>query len=221
MVLEGKTISFLGDSITEGKGTTSVEKRFDSLIASRCRLKKVNNYGIGGTRIAYQRHPSAKARHDMDFCSRCFDIDRSSDVIVIFGGTNDYGHGDAPFGELTDTTRETFCGSVDYLCRTVRELYPSAICVFATPCRRKGDEGGSVSLSRPEDKPAIPLVSYVDAIITVAKRHGFAVLDLYRNLGINPNVKTDCDRYTVDGLHFNDAGHFAIANRMVNFLERL
>ena len=50
MDLKGKTINFLGDSITEGCGVTDIEaNRYDNVIKRNCQLKKVNNYGIGGT----------------------------------------------------------------------------------------------------------------------------------------------------------------------------
>ena len=83
MDLKGKTINFLGDSITEGCGVTDIEaNRYDNVIKRKCQLKKVNNYGIGGTRIAYQRHPSQKARYDQDFCARSYDMDKSADIII-------------------------------------------------------------------------------------------------------------------------------------------
>ena len=58
MKLNGKKINFLGDSITEGCGTSGKGHFFSDLIAADtgalCR-----NYGIGGTRIARQQKPSA------------------------------------------------------------------------------------------------------------------------------------------------------------------
>ena len=59
-------------------------------------------------------------------------MDPEADIIVVFGGTNDYGHGDAPFGEIGDKERTTFCGAVDYLINRIRELYPSALLVMVT-----------------------------------------------------------------------------------------
>ena len=99
-------INFLGDSITEGKGVTA-EDSFVGLVAARtgavCR-----NYGIGGTRIAKQRVPSEKARWDLDFMGRVAEMDPDADVIVVFGGTNDYGHGDAVMGTMADRSPNTF-----------------------------------------------------------------------------------------------------------------
>lgn len=47
----------------------------------------------------------------MYFCGRLDEMDKNADAVVVFGGTNDYGHGDAPFGLFTDRTDETFYGA--------------------------------------------------------------------------------------------------------------
>ena len=54
MELKGLTVNFLGDSITEGHGTTGVDKVFHQIIKEKYNLKYANNYGMGGTQIARQ-----------------------------------------------------------------------------------------------------------------------------------------------------------------------
>ena len=50
--------------------------------------------GISGSRFAAQRVPTLfELRADRHFVSRVDELDADSDVIVVFGGTNDYGHG--------------------------------------------------------------------------------------------------------------------------------
>ena len=222
MELKGKIIDFLGDSITEGHGLTSNFNRYDRYIERTCGLKKANNYGIGGTRIAYQRHPSDKARYDLDFCGRCWNMDPSADIIVVYGGTNDYGHGDAPFGEVGDKDRTTFCGSVDHLIRTIKELYPSAVLVMVTPAHRSDD-----GTNPPEEKMTKHnivgrrLEEYADAIVKIASIHGVPALNLLEKLDIDPKKPEDCEKYTFDGLHFNDEGHIALAKCIIEFLKSL
>lgn len=55
MELKGKVINFLGDSITEGHGTSDKAYRFTSLIQNSTGAI-CNNYGISGTRIAKQKN---------------------------------------------------------------------------------------------------------------------------------------------------------------------
>lgn len=222
MELKGKIIDFLGDSLTEGKGLNDDGNRYDRYIWKTCALKRANNYGIGGTRIAHQTRPSEKARHDLDFCGRCWDLDPEADVIVVFGGTNDYGHGDAPFGEIGDTERTTFCGALDYLFRTIRELYTSATLVMVTPGHRFDD-----ATNPPEEKytklglVGRPLADYVNAIVEIAGRYNVPVLNLYEKLDIDPKKPEDREKYTLDGLHYNDLGHIAVANCIAEFLKNV
>ncbi|MBR1582513.1 MAG: SGNH/GDSL hydrolase family protein [Spirochaetales bacterium] len=222
MELKGKTIDFLGDSLTEGLYLKDNGNRYDNYIARTCGLKKANNYGIGGTRIAFQSRPSEKAKHDLDFCGRCYLMDPDADIIVVFGGTNDYGHGDAPFGKIGDKERTTFCGAVDYLINKIRELYPSAKLVMVTPGHRFDD-----ATTPPIDKyqrlgiEGRQLEDYVDAMVRIAKSYDVPILNLLEKLDIDPKKPEDREKYTRDGLHYNDLGHVKLGECVAQFLKSL
>lgn len=222
MTLEGKIISFLGDSNTAGRNVIDKENnRFDNVITKKCSLKRANNYGISGTRIAHQRIPSPKARHDGNFCVRAWDMDPESDIIVVMGGSNDYGSGDAPLGNPGDSTRETFSGSVEYLCKLLKENYPNATIVFLTPPHCAGDGFPSTDSLKSNCPEQHTLVDYVDMILKIVPKHGIPVFDMYRNLGIDFNNADHCKKYSIDGLHFNDAGNHVIADAIIKFLSEL
>ena len=212
MNLQGLKINFLGDSITEGHGCSSEDKRFTDLIAAqygavtRC-------YGIGGTRLARQTKPSENARHDLDFPSRVAEMAPDADVIVVFGGTNDFGHGDAPFGTFADRTADTFCGALHELYTTLLEKYPAAQFVIITPLHR-----GTEAIPNMHGKV---LKDYVDAIRQAAEYYSLPVLDLYANYGVQPAVPVMRETYMPDGLHPNDAGHVILTNKIVRFIESL
>ena len=92
MELSGKTINFLGDSITQGHGTTGPEKVFHQLIKAKYNMKHAYNYGLGGTRIARNLVPSeAYPHHDLTFELRAEIMERNAEAVVVFGGTNDFG----------------------------------------------------------------------------------------------------------------------------------
>ncbi len=220
MDLQGKIIDFLGDSITEGYGVTNIpECRFDHVIMKEAHLKATYNYGIGGTRLAHQSRASEKPRHDLCFCGRAYDLNPEADIIVVFGGTNDYDHGDAPFGTDTDTTPATFCGAVEFLMKFLLDTYPNAQVVFMTPARRYADEQPSNNPFKKEDKQ--PLHAYGEVIKQKGQKYGIPVLDLYKELPINPNLESERHAYTTDGLHFNDEGHGKIADCLLKFLKEL
>ena len=224
MELKGKIIDFLGDSITEGVGVTDrANNRYDNVLKKNAGLAATYNYGIGGTRLAYQQNPSAKARWDLCFCGRAYDLNKDADIIVVYGGVNDYIHGDAPFGRIGDTTQATFCGAVYFLMNLLRTEYPGKSVVFMTPARLSfdGDDGTKPS-TRPEKQPdAKPLSEYIHIIEQTAAQFNIPVLNLYEKLDIDPVNPADNEKYTVDGLHFNDAGHAVIAERLQAFLEAL
>ena len=109
-----KKIAVLGDSITFGADANPPEDGFVGQLAKQSRARVVN-LGICGTRIARKRVPSEVAMFDQDFCGRFLEIPRDTEVILVFGGTNDYGHGDAPLGDAGDHTPDTFRGACAYL----------------------------------------------------------------------------------------------------------
>ena len=224
MELKDKTVCFLGDSITEGVGVSDIpNNRYDNVLKQMYQLKEVYNYGIGGTRFAHQSVPSEKPRHDLCFCGRVYNMNRDADIVVVYGGINDYIHGDAPIGCPEDTTPATFWGATDFLMRTVKELHPNATVVFMTPahCYYKEVRDSQVS-NRANKKPdAMPVPGYIAIIEEKAKQYGIPTLNLYEKLGIDPNKPEDKENYTVDGLHFNDAGHHIIASRLGEFLSKL
>lgn len=225
MDIQGLKVNFLGDSITEGTGVTDRENcRYDNRLAKLCGLAAHNNYGIGGTRLAHQIHPSEKPRYDLCFCGRAYDMDTTADMVIVYGGVNDYIHGDAPFGQLGDTTPATYCGGVYFLMRYLREVYGSKPILFMTPARCY--LRGQVSDLQPSTHskktiPGKPLLSYVEVIQETAKQFDIPVLDLYHDLGIDPHDPSMLAEYTVDGLHFNDAGHAVIAQKLKEFIEAL
>lgn len=224
MNIKGFNVNFLGDSITEGVGVADQANRYDNRLAAMCQLSKVNNYSISGTRLAHQIHPSEKPRYDLCFCGRAYDMDETADMVVVYGGVNDYIHGDAPFGEIGDTTPATFCGGVYFLMHFLRETYGDKPILFMTPARsflRKEVDDRYISSHAKKHPGGKPLVAYVDMILETARQFDIAVLDLYRDLGIDPHDPAQFEAYTVDGLHFNDAGHAAIAQLLKTFIEAL
>ena len=224
MKLKGKKINFLGDSITEGYGTSNIKYRYDNRLKKSARLKAVNNYGISGSRFAHQSVPTVEEpRKDLCFCGRAYDMNKDADIVVVYGGINDYLSGDAPIGNPGDSTPATFYGAVRFLMNIIREKHPKATVVFMTPARCHIRD---ITSLKPSPNPlkksdAMPTAFYGEVIKETAKDFDISVLDLYNELGIDPNNDTDKEKYTFDGLHFNDEGHRVLAGRLKAFLESL
>lgn len=216
MELKGKTIVFLGDSITEGVGASCTENRFSDVLVRMAEFGNSYNHGISGTRIARQQVIDREhLRWDENsFCERFVRMEDDADIVLVFGGTNDYGHGDAPFGTFEDRTMDTYCGAVHYLMRGLIEKYPAAKIVFVTPLHRQND-------AVPNASNHLPLKAYVDKIRETAEYYSIPVLDLYASANICPDIQLQREMYVPDGLHPNDAGAEKIAMRMKSFLETL
>jgi len=215
MDLKDKKIVFLGDSITEGHGTSSIENRFTELI-SKNEGAVCYNYGIGGTRIAYQHAPSAEPRWDMCFLDRVVEMEHDADIVFVFGGTNDFGHGDAAIGCMEDRDPYTFYGALHTLFTKLITKYPDSKIVVATPLHRCDEENCMIKGGIPK---AVKLIDYVNIIREVAEYYALPVLDLYKDSGLQPLVPIIQEKYVPDGLHPNDAGHVILADKITAFLK--
>lgn len=215
MKLKGLTFNFIGDSITEGVGTSHDSCRYFELLKANCGLKAANDFGISGTRLAKQITPSNEPRFDLHFVSRIEEMP-DADGIVVFGGTNDFGHGDAPIGTFADRTPDTFYGACHDLYTRLIEKYPGKPIVIMTPLHRTEENDIRVKHGR-----EVTLKTYVDIIREVAEYYSLPVCDLYKNSCLQPLVPAVMEAYVPDGLHPNDAGHAIIAARLEGFLRSL
>ncbi len=216
MKLKGLKINFLGDSITQGVGASCDETIYHSVLKKEVKLKVARNYGISGTRFALQKGTLERPKDDYvdvnSFCERFDKMDDDADMVVVFGGTNDYGHGDAPVGSFEDRTPDTFYGACHYLMRGLIKKYLGKPVVIMTPLHRK-DEG--------ENRFGHTLKEYVNIIREVAEFYSLPVLDLYAISGMQPEIQEIQEKYIPDGLHPSDAGNAVIAKKLKVFLENI
>lgn len=212
MELNGLKVCFLGDSITEGCCAASPELGYVNVLKELCGFAEAYNHGIGGTRIARQREPSEEAKYDLDFCQRMNRLEPDADLIIVFGGTNDHGHGDAPFGEASDRTPDTFIGACHYLWKGLLERYPKSKIIVLTPLHRVQEDNL---------KNGKKLHDYVGVIRETALSYGLPVLDLFERSKIQAHIPAIAQELTTDGLHPNDIGHRILAEEIKAYLEKL
>lgn len=218
MELKNAVINFLGDSITEGVGASCEANRFTDVLAREFGLKRANNYGIGGSRIARQQVITEEL-YDRDFCMRFEEMDPDADAVVVFGGTNDFGHGEAPLGVPTDREPDTFYGACHYLMRGLIERYTGKPVVILTPLHRLEEDDPRGDGRKPHS--VAPLSTYRAILMEVAEYYALPVLDLYATSGIQPRSDICRERLCPDGLHPSDEGHALIAHRIGTFLKHL
>ena len=198
---ENKVISAIGDSITDGFGSSDGNGYLMKL-SDILNLKRINNYGVAGTAIGGTDDTAFVNRFLNESLSTYQEIDSETDLIFIFGGHNDF----ETQGNLGDTTNETLYGSLYLLYNGLKEKYPSATIVFATPLQR-AEEGGN---------------NFMRGVARIIKDYcdtnNIPVIDLYNESGITiENSST----YLMDGVHPNDEGYTLVANAIANFLLNL
>ena len=208
---KGKTIACIGDSITAGTGTT---KMYFEYLAESIGFGSVIPMGVTGSCISAA---SDYGQSNQPLINRYQNIP-SADLIVIFMGTNDYGH-ETPLGSVEDTRDGTFYGALNVIIPDLVANHPFSKIVFVTPMHRYGF-GTSKLLGTPflSDDVAngvgATLGDYVDALKLVCANNDVSVIDLYTECTLDPadaDIRRD---YMPDGLHPNAAGHEVIAGIM-------
>ena len=213
MELKGIKMAVLGDSITQGVGVEDLSNMYYNRIQRECGVRELYVDGISGTRIARQQTPSEDPTFELDFISRIDKIDEDCDLVVVFGGTNDFGHGDAPIGTPDDRTEDTFWGACHLLCEKLLRRFPKSQVVYMSPLHRITEE-------EPNRYGKI-LNDYVEIIKIVTRKYSIPFLDMMQEGGLTPRVPIHQELYMPDGLHPNDAGQGKISARLKGFLQSL
>lgn len=215
--IKEQKIVFLGDSITEGVGVKDKNNTYwKRFMQDGC---EVFGYGISGTRIARQVHMRTHPWVDDNyFIIRLSQMEETADVVVVFGGSNDFGHGDAAFGNIDERIDETFYGALHNLYTALKEKYPKAIIVVMTPLHRLNEHRIYNELNV---RNAGCLEDYVNIIKEVAEYHKLPVLDLYNLCPIDPEIPQQQKTLMPDGVHPNDDGQKLIYELLLNFLNNL
>ena len=202
MELRNKRFVFLGDSITEGYGIACQDNIYHQVLKKEYNLELACNCGVGGSRIARQKIPTyVSMKEDLFFALRAEVMPRDVDAVVVFGGSNDSGHGDADLGDIDSNDDYTFNGALNNLINKLKCDYPNKKIIFLTPIHRVNEHlcmNGTGYI----------LKDYVNCIIEASKRHNVHLIDLFNELELNP--------YDVnlvpDGLHPNELGHSIMAD---------
>lgn len=205
----GKTVSFLGDSITYGYGLRDVEdERWCRLVQDRLFLSDIKVYGLSSS-------PVAKPREDVttSFVDRVVTMNTDSDLYVVLGGTNDYLAATIDIGEPTSVSTSEFCGALNFIVEQIYVLNPNAEIVLMTPIHDYSKGIDNVNAKGYTQK------DFRDAIIAVAARYSIPVIDLYSTVGINEHNK---GIYMLsDELHPNAMGHAKMAEIISKALRNL
>lgn len=200
----GKSITFIGDSITYGIGLENLTNQYWLHLKNNMGFSLTHNCGVSGSCVSTQ---GTRGFERSPLAIRVNAIPRA-DIFVIFMGTNDFGC-DVPIGTMEDTQDVSFLGAWNFVINTLKKRHPNTKILLMTALPRYSKKVNNLDLK---------LDAYVDAVKQVGQTHELPVIDLYTMMA---DVFTEdaCETYMPDKLHPNEAGHELMAQRIQTWLE--
>ena len=204
---KGKKICAYGDSVTE-------QNKWQSFVSSYFNCSFYNR-GVGGTTVTQvnssTNHMSADVRIET--------IPTDSDVVLVFGGHNDWSSASINIGDIkTDALSESvsFKSAFALMLKKIQTRCPNAKIITMTPVGGRTEEA-----STNQDKQFyirdLCMTDFANAVKEVSAYYGIPCIDINTNSGINTLNHTT---YIADLIHPNLEGGKLIANEVINGLKR-
>ena len=210
-------ITILGDSITAGNNLSEEDQEkynYPKQLADILGCEVVNQ-GIGGSVVS--RNASNYA-----MVERWSDIPDDSDIVIIFGGTNDCLYMDKwMFGHIEYDLRMnkgTFCGDLDEMVsgckwkfhdeiedRYVKMIYVNPMCTILNDAVYAMDPGNMVEQH-----------TFAEAINEIVPPYEFDVIDLYNQNFLNSHDPQVNSEFITDGVHPNAEGYRILAEHLAS-----
>lgn len=192
-----KTVLFLGDGV-------SVEGTYQKVAADTLGLKDYINGARSGLTIGEMEDEITS------------ETIASTDIVIIFGGTNDYSK-NGYLGKISDSPEaDSFYGNVQSVIDNIKSLKSDIEIVFLTPLKHGYIEG----------QPSYPnannngnyLDDYVEAIKEVCDKNNVKYIDMFNESGIDEN---NVEEFTLNNIMLNEKGHNVVGKTIAEELETL
>ena len=212
MQLEGKKIAFLSDSITKGIYLANLSDSYMEQLRHAVNWGAFVNHSVPGSRIGEYIGPDPK-RIKGSFLERYPQMPDGMDIVVIFGGSNDFGIGNAPMGTPADRDPYTFNGAVNLLMDGIKAKYPDATIIMVIPLHRRNE-------NVPNEFSGAVLEDYIQVLCRKATENGFLICDLRTADGLQGD-ELYYSMLMDDGLHPLEEGHKIIADEFLKYLKAI
>lgn len=208
-----KKIVCLGDSITAAANLENMENyqqmSYPYQLGQILKAREVVNLGIGGSSIGRYWNDA--------FVDRYQEIPEDADIILVMGGTNDgFCASDKELGSLQERKTGTFAGDLDELLRKLKEDYPDATIVLATPLSNVLHD-----MLRKDRDYLLPQSSFVKVMKQLAAEYEIPVVDLYNSNFLNSHDAAVIYNFIPDGVHGNELGYQILAEHFAAELIRI
>lgn len=223
-VIENSTIDFsdvkitiLGDSLTQGSNLDEEDRdkySYPAILQEILGCKEIVNLGIGGSTIS--------ALGDNAMVERWSDIPKDSDIIIVFGGSNDMLFEDKwDYGFLEYNNRmhgDTFCGDLDTLMSKIEYVYrdhnEDNYCKLI--CINPPSTILSTAFYNIDPGNLVHQKEFAKAINQVASEYSFEVIDFYNNNILNTHDRDVNEQFMPDGIHGNEEGYRIMAEHIAS-----
>jgi len=212
----GKKICTFGDSITNMNKWQPFMAEYLGCVYTK--------HGVGGCTVAL----SNNADHQTDCMyqdARINELENDADVILVFGGHNDWSNR-VPIGSFpTDNTLvledtgdvDTFVYAYALMLKKLMTTYPNAKIYTMSCLGGRWDDTGMLNYDGHYYINGVDMEDYADAVKMVSAYYGIPCIDVSSLSGINTiNHAT----YLADAIHPNEAGGKLIAKTVVRELLR-
>ncbi len=212
--LSGKTMLFMGDSISFGAGDTISPFRTGRAWAGRIADWTgaiTTNAAVSGAKVSFQ------TGDDNWVYSQYIPYQNTKfDIIVMHGGGNDARY-ERPVGTLSEGKDEatlkknqaSFVGGLEWIFYNVSKTNTEAKLFYIANHHLDGHSKG-----RAKD-----MSEYFDAAKQACAKWGIIFIDLYNNKELNDKLDTKTTKYLPDTLHPNAAGYDIITPYIIAELE--
>lgn len=211
MELDEKKLAFLGDSITYGVCLDDLKNSYFNRIIGSYRWSEIHNHSLKGSRIGYF---IGQENLGTSFVDRYPQMPDNMDVVIVFGGTNDFGICNDPIGTPQDNTPHTFYGALNVLIKGLKNKNPGAYIIFLTPLHRRNE-------NTPNQYTGALFIEYIQAIRDRARVHEIHLVDLYEAESLQPTEGYYETLIYHDGIHPTDACHKLIAEEVIKYLNAI
>lgn len=225
--LNGKNVAFIGDSIT-ASGSPSTQDNMYHAVFSRLTGCNVKNLGSWNTTIA--RDVDNLTDTAQPFITSVTEENLADcDMVVVFGGINDFAHDNNPIGEaFTETETDgikqlvpnsdtrCFSGAMHELIQGIRSIVPLAPIVFMTPLM--GYRSNDIRINSIANAHGDYLEDFRKRINEICSFYMVPVFNIDKVFNYDPNNTEQRAAFFADGLHPNDAGHIHIGKLLYQFV---
>lgn len=205
--ITGWTYAAIGDSITQGVGTTNNSARYTDLLAAEKSITMTNLGDSGNTLTTNEWRTGLKTKLGSAY---------GKQLITILAGTNDWFF-NIPLGNKNDINDSEIMPAVNYFIQQIRLNSPDSEILFLLPLYRSKDQlGTEIEPNDPINELGLTILDYSNAIKKACILNQVRYLELYNVTGLE---KTSIQTWSDDGLHPNNSGHVSIFNYLNSYFN--